>query len=116
MRVRNNVCPTNGSPRQRGTKHFSYNFSTCTNPFIHLLGSSSIQWIIVRINEREEPKQNFQVRLGEAMLCLGGEVRLGGALLRLGRPESSTNLGSGSSKRSSTPRRALLRLGVGVSG
>ena len=29
------------------------------------------------------------------MLCLGGEVRLGGALPRLGGLESSANMGSG---------------------
>ena len=40
-------------------EHFSYKFYTCTNPFIHLLGSSLIQWMIVRINGREEPKQDF---------------------------------------------------------
>ena len=39
------------------------------------------------------------------MLRLGGEVRLGGALLRLGGPECSENLGS------STPRRRDLRIG-----
>ena len=50
------------------------------------------------------------------MLCLGEEVRLGGALQRLGEPESSANLGSGSPRRSSTPMRALLRLGMGVLG
>ena len=43
------------SPQGRGTEYFSYNFYTCTNPFIHLLGSSLIQWIIVRTNGREEP-------------------------------------------------------------
>ena len=58
---------------------FSYNFYTCMYPFIHLLGSSLIQWIIVRINGREEPKHDLQVRLGEAMLRLSGEVRLGGS-------------------------------------
>ena len=71
---------------RRGTKHFSYNFYTCTNHFIHLLGSSLIKWMIVRINGREEPKQDLQVRLGKAMLRLGGEVLLGGALLHLGGP------------------------------
>ena len=45
--------------------------------------------MIVRINGREEPKHELQVRLGEAMLRLGGEVRLGEALLRLGRLEST---------------------------
>ena len=69
---------------RRGTKHFSYNFYTCTNPFIHLLGSSLIQWMIVRINGREEPKKDSQVHLGEAMLHLSGVVRLSKALLCLG--------------------------------
>ena len=59
------------------------------NPFIHLLRSSLIQWMIVRSNGREEPKHDLQVHLGKAMLHLGGEVRLGGALLRLGGPESA---------------------------
>ena len=76
----------------------------------NFLGSPLIQWMIVRINGRDEPKHDLQVRLGEAMLLLGGEVRLGKALLRLGGPESVENLGSGSL------RRALLRLGVEVSG
>ena len=44
------------------------------------------------------------------MLSLGEEVHLGGTLLLLGRLENSENLGLGS------PRRALLRLSVGVSG
>ena len=48
------------------------------------------------------------------MLLLGGEVHLSGALLHLGGPENSENLGSGSPRRSSTPKRALLCLGVGV--
>ena len=105
MRARNNVFPTAGSLRRRGTEHFSYNFCTCTNPFIHLLGSLLIQWMIVRINGRDEPKHDLQVRLSEAMLRLGGEVRLGEALLRLGGLESVETLGSGS------PRRSDLRLG-----
>ena len=54
--------------------------------------------MIVRINGREEQKQDLQARLGEAMLHLGGEVRLGG-------PESAETLGSG------LPRRSDLRLG-----
>ena len=58
---------------------------------------------IVRINEREDKKQSLQIRLSEASLCLGREVRLGGL-------ENLENLGS------PTPRHALLRLGVGVSG
>ena len=58
---------------------FSYNLYTCKNPFIHLLGSSLVQWMISRINGREEPKHDLQVCLGEALLRLGGEVRLGGA-------------------------------------
>ena len=55
--------------------------------------------MIVRINGREEPKHDLQVRLDEAMLRLGGEVRLGGALLRLGKPESAEILASGSLRR-----------------
>ena len=39
------------------------------------------------------------------MLCLGGEVRLGEALVRLGELESAETLGSGS------PRSSDLRLG-----
>ena len=68
--------------------------------------------MIVRINEREEPKHDLQERLGEAMLHLGGEVRLseailclGEALLRLGGLESAETLGS------SSPRLSDLRLG-----
>ena len=62
---------------------------------VHLLGSSLIQWMLVRINGKEEPKQDLQVRLGEALLRLGG-------------PESAETLGSGS------PRRTDLRLGLGM--
>ena len=58
------------------------------NPFIHLLGSSLIQWMIARINERDKTKQDLPVRLGEVMLRLGGEVCLGEALLRLGGSNS----------------------------
>ena len=52
------------------------------------------------------------------MLRLGGEVRLGGALLRLGRPECSVNLDSGMPRlRDLRPCLGiLLHLGVGVSG
>ena len=71
------------------------------NPFIHLLGSSLIQWMIVRIDERQEPQQDLLVRLGK-----GGEVRLGEALLSLGGLESAETLGSG------LPRGSDLRLGV----
>ena len=71
------------SPRQRGTKHFSYNYYICTDPFINLLGSLLIQWMIARINGREKTKQDLQVRLGEEV-CLGGEVRLDETQLRLG--------------------------------
>ena len=46
----------------------SYNFYICMNPFIHLLGSSLIQWMIVRINGIEKPKQDSQVRLDGALL------------------------------------------------
>ena len=56
-----------------------------------------IQWVIARINGRDKTKQDLLVRLGEAMLRLGGEVRLGEALLRLG---GEVRLGE-----------ALLRLG-----
>ena len=80
-------------------------YYTCTNPFIHLLESSLIKWLIVRINGREEPKHDLQVRLGKVMLRLGGEVSLGEALLHLGRLESVETLGLG------LPRRSDLRLG-----
>ena len=109
MRARNNVCPTTeeASPWRRGIEHFSYNFYTCTNPFIHLLGSLLIQWMIVRINGREKPKQDLQVHLGEAMLRLGEALLcLGEALLCLGGQESAETLASGS------PRHSDLRLGV----
>ena len=46
-----------------------------------------MEWIIVRINRREEPKQNLQVGLGEA------------SLHRLGGLESSENLTLGSTRR-----------------
>ena len=52
------------------TEHFSYNFYTGTNPFIHLLGSSLIQWMIIRINGREEPKQDLQVHHGHTIIFL----------------------------------------------
>ena len=74
------------------------------NLFIHLLGSSLIQWMIVRINGREEPKHDLQVCLGEVMLRLGGEVCLGGALLHLGGPESVEIMASGSPRRSNLRR------------
>ena len=57
------------------SRYRTFNFYTCTNPFIHLLGSSLIQWMIVRINGRDELKQDLQVHLGEAMLCLGALER-----------------------------------------
>ena len=66
-------------PRQRGTKHFSYNLYTCKSPFIHLLGFSLVQWMMVRFSGREEPKHDLQVRLGEVSIRLGGEVHLDGA-------------------------------------
>ena len=53
-------------------------------PFIHLLGSLLVQWVLVRFSGREEPKHDLQVRIGEASLRLGGKVRLTGALLCLG--------------------------------
>ena len=52
-------------------EHFSYNLYTCKNPFIHLLGSSLVQWIMVRFRGKEEPKHDLQVHLGEASLRLG---------------------------------------------
>ena len=53
-------------PDRRGTKHFSYNLYTCKNPFIHLLGSSLVQWMMFRFSGRDEPKHDLQVRLGKA--------------------------------------------------
>ena len=64
-------------------EHFSYNLYTCKNPFIHLLGSSLVQWMMVGFNISEEPKHDLRVRLGEGTLRLGGEVHLGGEV-RLG--------------------------------
>ena len=61
--------------------------------------------MIARIDGREKTKHDLQVRLGEAMLCLGGEVRLGKALLRLSGLESSETRALGS------PKRGFLRLG-----
>ena len=61
--------------------------------------------MIIRINGRDEPKQDLQALLGGAMLRLSREVRLGKALLRLGGPESAETLGSDS------PRCKDLRLG-----
>ena len=82
------------------------------NPFIHLLGSSLIQWMIVKINGREELKHDLHVCLGEAMLRLGGEVHLSEALLRLGGLESVETLGSSSPRRSDFRLGGALRLGV----
>ena len=93
------------SLRRRGTNHFPYNYYTGTNPFIHLIGSSLIKWMIVRINGREEPKQDLKV-------CLGGEVCLGEALLRLSGPESAETSGSDSPRRSDLRLGGALRLGV----
>ena len=73
---------------------------------MNLLGSLLIQWIIVRINERElgtkteligTPRRSF------ATLRRRGSPRR--SMLRLGGPESSENLTSIS------PRRRCLRLG-----
>ena len=55
--------------------------------------------MIVRIKGREKTKQDLKVRLSKAMLRLGGEVRLGKALLRLCRSESSKTQALGSPKR-----------------
>ena len=68
--------------------------------------------MIVRINGREEPKQDLQVRLSKAMLRLSGEVRLSEALLHLGGPESAETLGSGSPRRSDLCLGGDPRLGV----
>ena len=54
--------------------------------------------MIARINGREKTKQDLSLRLS-------GEFRLGEALLRLGRLESSKTQASGS------PRCGFLRLG-----
>ena len=60
-------------PDNRGkAKHYSYNLYTCKNHFIHFLGSSLVQWMMVRFSGREEPKHDLQVCLGKASLCLGG--------------------------------------------
>ena len=80
-----------GSSR-RSEEHFLYNYYTCTDHFIYLLGSSLIQWMIVKINGINKLKQDLQARLGE-------EVCLGEALLCLGGPESAETLGSGSPRR-----------------
>ena len=60
------VPTTKALPQRRGTEHFSYNLYTCKNPFIHLLGSSLIQWMMVRFSGREEQKHDLQVCLGGA--------------------------------------------------
>ena len=91
---------------------FSYHLYTCKNHFIHSLGSSLVQWMMVRIIGKEEPKPDLQVRLGRASLRLGGEVHLGGALLRLGRPEKYINLVSGPPRRKRLLLCGALRLGV----
>ena len=44
--------------------------------------------MIARIDGREKTKLDLQVHLGEAMLRLGGKVRLDEALLCLGRLDS----------------------------
>ena len=58
----------------------------------------------VRINGRDEPKHELQVRLDEAMLRLGEEVCLGEAL-GLGKPKSAEI------RASSSPKHRDLRLG-----
>ena len=76
--------------------------------------------MIVRIHGGEEPKQDLQVCLGEEMLCLGGEVRLGGevplgeALLRLGGLEGAETLGLVSPRCSDLCLGGALHLRVGV--
>ena len=79
-------------------EHFLYILYTCKNPFIHLSGSLLVQWMIVRIIGKEEPKPDLQVRLGGASLRLAREVRLG-------EPEKCLN------SFSDPPRRRSLRLG-----
>ena len=44
--------PNEGLPRRQGSEQFYIHLYTCTDPFIHLLGSSLIQWMIARINGR----------------------------------------------------------------
>ena len=61
--------------------------------------------MISRIKGREKTKQDLQVCLGEAMLHLGGEVRLGKALLLPRRIRQLEIHASG------LPRQALFRLG-----
>ena len=65
------------------------------NPFIYLLGSSLIQWIIVKINGREEPKTELTgtPRRRNATPRQRGSLRR--SMLRLGGPESAKNPGSG---------------------
>ena len=65
--------------------------------------------MMARIIGKEEPKHDLQVRQGGALLCLGGEVRLGRELLRLGGPEKYINPVSG------PPRQRSLRLGRALS-
>ena len=60
--------------------------------------------MISRINGKEKTKQDLQVRLGEVMLRLSGEVHLAKALQRLGGLESSKIQALGS------PRRGFLCL------
>ena len=70
--------------------------------------------MIVRINGREEPKQNLQVRLGETMLRLGRGVRLGEVLLHLGGLESVETLVSTSPRCSDLRLGGALHLSIGV--
>ena len=68
--------------------------------------------MIVRINGIDEPKQDLQARLSEAMLHLSEEVHLGEAPLHLGGPESAETLGSGSPRCSDLHLSGALRLSV----
>ena len=83
---------------RRGSEVQSISHITCTH--VRTLSFTYydpplIQWIIARINGRKKTKHDFQVRLGEVMLRLGGEVhlneevRLGKAPLRQSGSESS---------------------------
>ena len=82
MGARNNVCPKLclGGEVQN---NFHIICILVRTPFIHLLGSSLVQWMMVRFSGKEKPKHDLQVRLGEASLCLGEEVCLG-RVVRLG--------------------------------
>ena len=64
--------------------------------------------MIVRIIRTEEPKQDLQARLSEAMLFLGRDVLLDEALLCFGRPKSAETLSSGSPRRRGVEQNAEM--------